>query len=97
VIVSSTERQTCLNLTYQDPDLFLKTLNSDGNTWFGLTAPQIASLAGVKMTLAEWQTATGQDTNSHFGDPGLVDPQDLNFWRSDAGTQSPTSWPASKQ
>lgn len=91
VIVSSTERQPCLNLTYQDPELFLTTLTSDRNTWFGRTSPRIISSAGVRMTLDEWQTATGQDTNSHFCDPGLVDPQNLNFWRS--GMQLPTSEP----
>jgi len=97
VIVSSTERQPCLNLTYQDPDLFLKTLTSDRNTWFGRTSPRIISSAGVRMTLDEWQTATGQDANSHFGDPGLVDPQNLNFWRSGAGGYLPTSEPAAMQ
>ena len=49
------------------------------------------------MTLDKWQTATGQDINSHFRDPGLVDPQNLNFWRSGAGMQLPASEPAVKQ
>ena len=96
VIVSATEPQACLNLTYQDRDLFLETLTSDGNTWFGCASPRIFSLAGVRMTLDEWQAATKQDTNSHFGDPGLVDPENLNFWRSGAGSQLLTPEPAAK-
>lgn len=89
VIVSTSTRQFCLNLTYQDPDLVLRTLTSDANTWFGHESPRIVSLAGVKMTLEEWQTATGQDTRSRFGDPGLIDPTNLNVWVSDAARQLP--------
>ena len=47
-----------------------------------------------EMTLDEWQTATGQDANSHFADPGLVDPENLNFWRSETGRQLLTPEPA---
>ena len=81
IIVSTTSRQSGLNLTYQDPDLFLKTLTSDGNVWYGESSPRIVSLAGVQMTLAEWQTTTGQDSNSRFETPGLVDPGNLNLWQ----------------
>jgi hypothetical protein len=77
--------------------LFLKTLTSDGNTWFGLASPQMASLAGVRMTLDDWQKATGQDANSHFADPGLVDPENLNFWRSDRGRDLLRAEPAAEQ
>ena len=82
VVVSTAGRQPCLNVSYQDTELFLSTLSSDGNVWFGREAPRVFSLAGVLMTLDEWRTATGKDAGSRFIDPGFADPEGLSFWSS---------------
>ena len=98
VVVSTNARQPCLNVSYQDTELFLSTLSSDGNVWFGLDAPRVFSLAGVLMNLDEWRTATGNDVGSQFTDPGFVDPGSLNFWSSSVarfrGAPTPAAAPA---
>ena len=48
----------------------------DYNDYF---AQNVGSLGGTRTTLAEWQTATGQDVNSKAVDPLFVSPTDLHL------------------
>jgi hypothetical protein len=79
VVVSIGKRQTGLNLAYADPELFIKTLASDGNIWFNASASRVFMLSGVPMNLAEWRSVSGQDRQSRFADPRFADPGNLNF------------------
>ena len=91
VVLATAEPQVCLNLSYADPDLLMSSLSSDGNIWYRPGADRAFSVAGVKMTLDEWQSVSGQDANSVFADPGFGDVRGLNFW---PGAGSPVRSPA---
>ncbi len=90
VFVSRGRSQKGMNIAYNDPDLFVGTLKSEGNVWHDTETPRPISLSGVNMDLAEWQAITGKDKTSIFADPQFADPENLNFW---VGADSPARAP----
>ena len=80
IAVAAGRQQLCFNVSYADPQLFLRTLKSQNNLWFDADRPNVFSVAGVHMTLDEWRSVAGQGQASRFADPKFVEPQNLNFW-----------------
>ncbi|NOT54818.1 MAG: right-handed parallel beta-helix repeat-containing protein [Deltaproteobacteria bacterium] len=81
---SETEKLFCSNQGSSEDSAswaaFRRSLVSEENVWFNPHTPEVFALPGGRqVSLGTWRAALGQDANSLFADPRLVDPAQHQF------------------
>lgn len=98
IIASTTGTDAPLVLApYNDWRFFYDSLESSGNLWWTADELSAYELEGQRTDLRDWQFASGQDTQSLFAEPKLVE---ASGSRLVAGTDSPVhdraNWPVTE-
>ena len=75
--------------------IFIRTLNSARNLWYGPDEAHAFLLAEMGFPLEVWQQVTGQDLASRFADPRFRNPEALDFRPQGASPiETRDAWPA---